>query len=574
MGLTSAPLSSMAQATGLVDLGATTGVAINNTGTVALDQAVYSNGTITPLPALPGGTSAAHALAINGSGQIVGWADSPRTNGVAVIYSNGTLTSLGSPFAGTDAGVTLSVAATGINASGEVVGTSVISPVGLGGGLIASWVYANGVFTGIPGLGCCKQNIAAGINDSGVIAGYSTLGNDPDRLWVYAAGVLTNVLAGDGEAINASGQITGSAYDITANRSRAVLYSNSTATDLGALPGGDSSIGYAINAGGQVVGRSNLTALTVPTVYHAFVYNGVMTDLNSLISATDPLHSFVTLTEAHGINDSGMTVVNGLDSRDGKTHAYLMQLPPIALAPGRLTFASQSIGSVSSTQTVTISNLTTTAATLTPASVSGDFTESDTCPASLAAASSCTIQVAFAPTAGGDRTGGLTVTAAGLAMIVPLSGVAPISASMSASPASVLTGETITLTWSSSPGASCVATGGAAGDGWSGAVASNGTQTLTEAAAGTYTYGVNCSAGLQTAQSSANVTVAWPRVSASLSASPTTIGPLQSITLSWSSINATSCAASGGGPAMGGPARNRPVAPIQQRSPFSPQMLQ
>jgi hypothetical protein len=56
----------------LKDLGVATGHAINNSGHVALDQGIYSNGTITPLPAVPGGSTPAAALAINASGQVAG----------------------------------------------------------------------------------------------------------------------------------------------------------------------------------------------------------------------------------------------------------------------------------------------------------------------------------------------------------------------------------------------------------------------------------------------------------------------------------------------------------------------
>ena len=49
----------------LTDLGVATGHAINNSGQIALDQGIYSNGTITPLPAVPGGSTPAAALGIN-----------------------------------------------------------------------------------------------------------------------------------------------------------------------------------------------------------------------------------------------------------------------------------------------------------------------------------------------------------------------------------------------------------------------------------------------------------------------------------------------------------------------------
>src|ERR1700733_2314209 len=58
--------------TQLVDLGVATGYAINNAGQVVLSTGIYSNGTVAPLPALPGQTTPAVGVAINASGQVAG----------------------------------------------------------------------------------------------------------------------------------------------------------------------------------------------------------------------------------------------------------------------------------------------------------------------------------------------------------------------------------------------------------------------------------------------------------------------------------------------------------------------
>jgi len=54
----------------------------------------------------------------------------------------------------------------------------------------------------------------------------------------------------------------------------------------------------------------------------------------------------------------------------------------------------------------------------------GDFTETNNCPVTLLAASSCTVQVTFVPTAGGTRTATITITdsARGSPHIVNLTG--------------------------------------------------------------------------------------------------------------------------------------------------------
>jgi probable HAF family extracellular repeat protein len=89
-------------------------------------------------------------------------------------------------------------------------------------------------------------------------------------------------------------------------------------TDLGTLGGGTSK-GYGINASGHVTGE----AVTANGALHAFLYaKRAMRDLNSMI---DPaIAAQVTLFSGKGINDDGWIVANGVDSRTGMTHAYLL----------------------------------------------------------------------------------------------------------------------------------------------------------------------------------------------------------------------------------------------------------
>jgi hypothetical protein len=134
-----------------------------------------------------------------------------------------------------------------------------------------------------------------------------------------------------------------------------------------------------------------------------------------------------------------------------------------------------------------------------------------------------------------------------------LSIASPLNVSISASSSTVTTGQPVTLTWNASPGAACTANGGsasisgAADDGWTGSVPASGTRSVTESVGATYQYGLTCTAGSDSNQAQVPVIVTLPVVTASLSASPTTITSGQSMTLTWSSTNASSCAATGGG---------------------------
>jgi hypothetical protein len=90
----------------------------------------------------------------------------------------------------------------------------------------------------------------------------------------------------------------------------------------------------------------------------------------------------------------------------------MLQLSPAQVAevfPLSRTFGNQNLGMTSASQSVTLSN--SGSATLTIASImaSANFGETNNCGSSIAAGSSCTINVTFAPTAIGTLTGTLTI---------------------------------------------------------------------------------------------------------------------------------------------------------------------
>ena len=94
----------------------------------------------------------------------------------------------------------------------------------------------------------------------------------------------------------------------------------------------------------------------------------------------------------------------------------------VTASPGALSFGSAVTGTTSAAQTVTVSNPTGSAASVSSISASGDFSQTNTCGSSIAANGSCTVSVKFAPTATGSRTGTLTVNAGGVTSTVSLTG--------------------------------------------------------------------------------------------------------------------------------------------------------
>jgi hypothetical protein len=121
----------------------------------------------------------------------------------------------------------------------------------------------------------------------------------------------------------------------------------------------------------------------------------------------------------------------------------------------------------------------------------------------------------------------------------------PFTIGFSAGSSAAQVGSLITLTWDSGA-PSCIASGGASGDGWSGYFQANGSTQVTETAVGVVTYVLTCTSGTRSLTS--QVTVTWtpgpPTVNLKSSLpQPVYLGQID--TLTWTS-NLTSCSASGG----------------------------
>lgn len=193
------------------------------------------------------------AAAINDAGQVVG-----NVQGTgAFIAHNGTLNYLSPNFS-----------ATGINAGGQVSGVSGQ----------ASLIYSGGAIIPVNnGLGG-SYIYAAGINDSGLVTGVAGTQSPNDHAFIA-----------DSHSVQ----------------------------DLGVLPGGTQSFGYAINNLGQVTGESNTRIITPSGIIegsHAFVTeNGLMRDLGTLGG---------TMSRGNAINEMG--IVAGYAARaDGSLHAFI-----------------------------------------------------------------------------------------------------------------------------------------------------------------------------------------------------------------------------------------------------------
>ncbi len=110
--------------------------------------------------------------------------------------------------------------------------------------------------------------------------------------------------------------------------------------------------------------------------------------------------------------------------------------------------------------------------------------------------------------------------------------------SFAASATNVQTNGPVTLTWSSANASSCSASGG-----WSGALATSGSQT--QSAGGTANYMITCTGSGGSASGAATVT-AWNAPTPIISADVTSILTNNTVTLTWSSQNSSACTGTDG----------------------------
>lgn len=94
--------------------------------------------------------------------------------------------------------------------------------------------------------------------------------------------------------------------------------------------------------------------------------------------------------------------------------------PKLAVSPDSLTFASQSVGTSSTPQQLTLTNVSPDNLSVLALTPSGDFSETDNCIAlsPLGPSSACSANITFSPSATGSRTGALSI--ANSANVVPI----------------------------------------------------------------------------------------------------------------------------------------------------------
>jgi hypothetical protein len=96
----------------------------------------------------------------------------------------------------------------------------------------------------------------------------------------------------------------------------------------------------------------------------------------------------------------------------------------LSVSPAKLKFSAQRVGTLSRARNLEITNDGGGAVTFTGMLATGDFAQTNTCGATLAAHDSCKVSVTFKPTAPGKRVGNLPLrdSASNSPQVVDLSG--------------------------------------------------------------------------------------------------------------------------------------------------------
>jgi probable HAF family extracellular repeat protein len=239
----------------------------------------------------------------------------------AVAQTSYKVTDLGS-LSGTN-----SVKATGINNSGQIVGTSGDH----------AFLWQNGVMTDLGTLGG-NLSVAHAINDVGQVVGEASTPGGETHAFLWEHGVMKDLgIPGEtssAHGININGDVVGASFAKNV-RGGALLWSAGNRQPLGDLgPSGSGSTAIAINDKGAVAGVSSGLSSNQGVVRAIFWQSGVISDLGTL----GGLHS-----TANALNNQSF-VVGWAEVADGSTVAFLWQSGGMRNL-GSLTISSAKSGS-------------------------------------------------------------------------------------------------------------------------------------------------------------------------------------------------------------------------------------
>ena len=278
-----------------------------------------------------------------------------------------------------------------------------------------------------------------------------------------SARILQNLIAG-----NTGGGIS---WSLSFSGSPSTFITNNTIVDNDRLQGSaifaDGVDSSTVLTNNIIVGKKGQTAIYCGSTYDnflpAFAYNnvfaeqaaaygGICPDATGTVGNISAAPSFVDraagnfrlLSGSSGIDEGDNSALN-LPAVDLDTirrilggtvdmGAYEFAVATTStLSQLSLTFADQDAGTVSAPTDITLTNTGSATLMVSSVAVSGQFSQTNTCQtlSGIPAGQGCTISVRFAPTAGGPRSGQLTIGSNSVSSEIDLSGngVAPLTLS-------------------------------------------------------------------------------------------------------------------------------------------------
>jgi N-acetylneuraminic acid mutarotase len=139
------------------------------------------------------------------------------------------------------------------------------------------------------------------------------------------------------------------------------------------------------------------------------IYNEATGAFSATTALNQPLayHTMTMLTTAQALENGGLGVTGTCCVVENTASLYT----PLSLtfSASSLNFGLLQIGLSSPSQTVTVTNVSSHSVTFTSIASSGDYSQTNTCPASITAGQNCAITITFTPTAAGTRNGAVTL---------------------------------------------------------------------------------------------------------------------------------------------------------------------
>ena len=207
----------------------------------------------------------------------------------------------------------------------------------------------------------------------------------------------------------------GSATPPTVTTGTASYVTSNTAVLNGTINpnGSETLVWFEYNTSSSAMNCSSAPVLSGPAEIPSAGTTNVIESLSGLNSATT--YYFVECALYPGGN---------LRSGVSSFTTAAVPITTVSLSPSSLIFSNQTLGTSSSAQTVTLTNTGNTLVSISLISISGDFSQTNSCGSVQGVGASCQISVTFTPIASGSRSGTLLVSdnAANSPQTVSLSG--------------------------------------------------------------------------------------------------------------------------------------------------------